>query len=98
VIKYMEISRTQRLIDQVYGERDRERGVERTALWLVSELGEVADALAKNNQESLREEVSDVLAWLLSLCNVAGIDLEREFLRKYGKGCPRCNSVPCRCP
>lgn len=94
----MNISDAQLLIDQVYGARDRARGIERSALWLVSELGEVADALAKNNLESLKEEVSDVLAWLLSLCNLAGIDLELEFKRKYGGGCPRCGSVPCRCP
>ena len=94
----MDISHAQRLIDKLYGERDRARGVGMVALWLVSEVGEIADALAKDNHESLKEEISDVLAWLLSLCNVAGIDLEYEFKRKYGTGCPRCNSVPCRCP
>ncbi|MEM0083001.1 MAG: MazG nucleotide pyrophosphohydrolase domain-containing protein [Nitrososphaerota archaeon] len=94
----MNIAYAQKLIDEIYGGRDRARGLDKTALWLVSEMGEVADSLVKNDLESLREEVSDVLAWLLTLCNVSGIDLETEFKRKYGNGCPRCRNVPCRCP
>lgn len=94
----MEIAHAQKLIDKIYGVRDKSRGVDRVALWLISEVGEVADSLIKNKSEALREEVSDVFAWLVSLCNVAGIDLEAEFERKYGSGCPRCRSIPCRCP
>ncbi len=94
----MDIRLAQKLIDEVYGSRDRKRGIDKVALWLVSEVGEIADALAKNDKESIKEELSDVLAWLLSLCNVLEIDLEEEFKIKYGNGCPRCGSSPCNCP
>lgn len=85
------------MMDEVYGSRDRARGVERTLLWLTSEVGEMAEAIIKGGGR-LEEEAADVLAWLLSLCNVAEIDLERSFIEKYGGGCPRCGSKPCSCP
>jgi len=67
-------------------------------LWLASELGELADAYLKRDTRSMREEAADVFAWLCSFCNVVGIDLEEAVMQKYGNGCPRCSSSPCRCP
>lgn len=94
----MELRDLQRLMAETYLERDRRRGAERTLLWMLSEAGELADAFLKGDETGLREEASDLLAWLLSFCNVVGVDLERAFLEKYGEGCPRCGSKPCRCP
>nr|BAJ47072.1 MazG nucleotide pyrophosphohydrolase [Candidatus Caldarchaeum subterraneum]BAJ48994.1 MazG nucleotide pyrophosphohydrolase [Candidatus Caldarchaeum subterraneum] len=95
----MRIGEAQQHLDRVYGKRDKARGLERTFLWLVSELGELSDAYIKNKgPRQLDEEAADVLAWLLSFCNVASIDLEKAFLNKYGGGCPRCGSIPCLCP
>jgi len=81
----------------MYGERDARRGAERTLLWLVSEIGEVADAFVKQDRDALRGELADVLAWLLSFCNVVGIDIERAFMEKYGDGCPSCRKKTCEC-
>ncbi|MCS7117423.1 MAG: nucleotide pyrophosphohydrolase [Thaumarchaeota archaeon] len=83
---------------ELYGHRDSRRGPERTLLWLISEVGEVADAVVKNRSGGIEEEMADVLAWLASLANVLDIDLERAFSSKYGDGCPRCASKPCNCP
>jgi NTP pyrophosphatase (non-canonical NTP hydrolase) len=95
----MEIREAQRFIDLVYGVRDRARGFDKTFAWLVSEVGELAEAMLKNRGEkSVHEEAADILAWLLSLCNVAGVDLEKAFMEKYGAGCPRCRRIPCGCP
>ncbi len=88
----------QRLMAETYLDRDRQRGAEKTLLWTLSEAGEVADAFLKNDRRELECEVADLLAWLLSFCNVAGIDLEEAFLTRYGTGCPACGSKPCRCP
>ena len=86
----------QGLMAEIYLERDKRRGGERTLLWMLSEAGEVADAYIKG--EGLRGEVADLLAWLLSFCNVVGIDLEEAVLAKYGRGCPMCGGKPCGCP
>jgi NTP pyrophosphatase (non-canonical NTP hydrolase) len=95
----MEIREAQRFLEIVYGVRDRARGVDKAFVWLVSEVGELAEALLKSRgSESVNEEAADILAWLLSLCNIAGIELERVFTEKYGAGCPRCRQTPCGCP
>ncbi|WP_456486786.1 MazG nucleotide pyrophosphohydrolase domain-containing protein [Candidatus Alkanophaga liquidiphilum] len=93
----MEVRELQRLIKETYFERDWERGVEKNNLWLVEEVGEMTRAIRKGRRPEIEEEFADVLAWLLSLANVLGVDVEAAFLKKYGGGCPRCGSKPCRC-
>ncbi|RLG63588.1 nucleotide pyrophosphohydrolase [archaeon] len=94
----MSLKEIQKLMAEIYLERDRARGAEKTLIWMLSEAGEVADAFLKGDGDSLRSEAADLLAWLLSFCNVVGIDLEEAVLAKYGSGCPDCGSKPCRCP
>ncbi len=93
----MEIEEAQRHIGALYGARDLKRGTRDTFLWLVEEVGELSEVLRKEHTAGLREELSDVLAWLLSLSNVLGIDLGEAFSAKYGSVCPRCMQAPCSC-
>ncbi len=81
----MEIREAQALIKSLYYERDSARGVFATFTWLVEEIGEVADALLKSDRRALSEELADAFAWLLSVANLVGIDLEEAFRRKYIK-------------
>lgn len=92
----MRISDAQRVIKDTYIKRDMERGLEKTFLWLVEEIGELAEAIRAGGAGA-REEFADVFAWLISVANLAGVDLEEAFKTKYGRGCPRCYSTPCRC-
>jgi len=94
----MNLREIQELMAEIYLDRDRKRGADKTLLWMISEAGEVADAYLKSDRKALENEVADLLAWLLSFCNVIGIDLEEAVLAKYGRGCPNCGSKPCRCP
>lgn len=94
----MELRSIQELMAEIYLERDRKRGAERTLIWMLSEAGEVANAFLKEERDALESEVADLLAWLLSFCNILEIDLEQAILAKYGDGCPLCGSKPCRCP
>ncbi len=80
----LEIREAQELIQKQYFERDSSRGVFATFTWLVEEVGEVADGLLKMDRRSLEEEIADVFAWLLSLANLLGIDVEEAFKAKYG--------------
>ena len=43
------------------------------------------------------EEFADVLAWLVTLANVAGVDLTEAVRAKYGSGCPGCGESVCVC-
>lgn len=79
----MDIREAQKLIREKYYERDSARGVFATFTWLVEEVGEVAEALLAMDKRGLGEEIADVFAWLLSLANLVGVDLEEAFKQKY---------------
>jgi NTP pyrophosphatase (non-canonical NTP hydrolase) len=93
----MEMKSAQSMMLSIYGERDRARGAEQTFLWLIEEVGEMAEALRKCEASRLNEEFADVLAWLFSLGNVLGVDLEDAFCKKYQGICPKCKKIPCGC-
>jgi NTP pyrophosphatase (non-canonical NTP hydrolase) len=87
----------QKMILQMYGEKDAARGDAATFLWLTEEFGELATAIRSGTQDELAAEMADVLAWLATLANIRGVDLEEAVLRKYGRACPGCGRVPCSC-
>lgn len=87
----------QGLIQRMYSRKDEARGVDGTFMWLMEEVGELAAALRGDNREELAREFADVLAWLATIANVAGIDLEQAVLDKYGGGCPGCGEMVCVC-
>ena len=93
----MTLAALQRIILQMYGEKDAARGDAATFLWLTEEFGELASALRSGTHEELALEMADVLAWLVTLANIRGVDLEAAVWRKYGQCCPGCQSTPCRC-
>jgi NTP pyrophosphatase (non-canonical NTP hydrolase) len=81
----MHISEFQGLISQKYEQRDRERGIPRTFLWFIEEIGELATALAGQDQKNREEEFADVFAWLCTLANISDVDLEKAC-EKYTSG------------
>ena len=87
----------QRQIRVMYGAKDEARGDAATFLWLTEEFGELATALRSGSIDELAMEMADVLAWLVTLANIRGIDLEAAVARKYGVACPGCQAVPCAC-
>ena len=87
----------QRLIREMYFEKDQARGIDGTFMWLMEEVGELAAALRSGTHEERLGEFADVLAWLATIANVAGVDLTEAIQRKYGSGCPGCGQLVCRC-
>ena len=76
----------QRLIDVVYGQKDRDRGIEGTFLWFHEEVGELTRAVRRgHDRENLQEEFADVFAWLVSMASMLEIDMEQAVDAKYGK-------------
>jgi NTP pyrophosphatase (non-canonical NTP hydrolase) len=82
----------------MYFEKDVARGVEGTFMWLMEEVGELSSALRSNDPVNLAAEFADVLAWLTTIANVAGVDLADAVRKKYGSGCPGCGRLVCTCP
>ena len=93
----MRISQFQDLMKEIYFHRDSKRGVDGTYNWLVDEIRELGEALKGNNRENIEEEFADVIAWLASLANVVGVNLEEAALKKYNYKCPKCGQKPCKC-
>ncbi|MEM8707507.1 MAG: MazG nucleotide pyrophosphohydrolase domain-containing protein [Actinomycetota bacterium] len=77
----MDLAEVQRLMDELYGEADRERGIPSTVAWLAEELGELAQAVRKGTREQQLHEFGDVLAWLASLANQMDISLDHAMQR-----------------
>ena len=92
----MNLRELQDLMKEQYGQKDAEHGVPATIAWLAEELGELAQATRKGTPEQQEHEVGDVLAWLASLANQIGVDLEKAASR-FQEGCPKCGSTPCAC-
>lgn len=88
----------QQLIRHMYLEKDVARGVEGTFMWLMEEVGELASSLRSGTREEQTAEFADVLAWLTTIANVAGVDLGEAVAQKYGSGCPGCGQLVCVCP
>ncbi len=93
----MHIAEFQALIRRLYLEKDSRRGAEATLLWLVEEVGELLEAHRKQSREGIEEEIADVIAWVTSYANLAGIDVEEALKKKYPGRCRYCNSMPCTC-
>jgi NTP pyrophosphatase (non-canonical NTP hydrolase) len=72
----MQLAELQALMDDLYGQADRERGIPATVAWLCEELGELAQAVRKGTVDEQLHELGDVLAWLASLANQLGLSLD----------------------
>ncbi|MCC6434936.1 MAG: pyrophosphohydrolase [Acidimicrobiales bacterium] len=78
----MDLDDVQRLMEQLYGEADRARGIPATVAWLCEELGELAQAVRKGTPAQQLHELGDVLAWTASLANQLGLSLD-EAMQRY---------------
>ena len=81
---------------RTYGQRDAARGIPSTVAWLAEEIGELAQAARKGSHDEQVIEFADVLAWVASLANQLGVDLN-EAVARYAHGCPKCSGNPCVC-
>ena len=68
----MELQEVQDLMEQLYGEADRERGIPTT----------LAQAVRKLSPDQQLHELGDVLAWLSSLANQLDLSLD-DAMRRY---------------
>jgi NTP pyrophosphatase (non-canonical NTP hydrolase) len=93
----VDLAAFQQQMRALYGSRDRERGLARSFAWFTEECGELSRALFRGTEADREREFADVLAWLASLADQAGVDLA-SAARRYASACPRCGVAPCACP
>ena len=93
----LSLAELQQQIRTMYGAKDGARGVEGTFMWFMEEVGELSAALRGGSHTERVLEFADVLAWLATLANIVGVDLDEAMRAKYGGGCPGCGQTPCVC-
>ncbi len=93
----MEVRGFQDLMKRLYLEKDMRRGVDRTLLWLVEEVGELSEGLREGRKDAIEEEIADIIAWTVSLSNLLDIDVEAALMKKYPGHCRYCTKSPCEC-
>jgi len=93
----LKISEFQLMMRMIYYEKDMGRGAQGTLNRLRDEVEELREALTTGSGDAISGELADVLAWLASLANIVGMDLEMAAIWKYDNACPRCASSPCEC-
>jgi NTP pyrophosphatase (non-canonical NTP hydrolase) len=81
----MTLAEFQQFIRDKYFPTDSARGTPGTFMWFVEEVGELATALAGDDQANKEEEFADVLAWLCTLANINDVDLT-VAIEKYTQG------------
>ncbi len=95
----MKIKELQEMMYNLYFHQDNKRGLFKTFMWLVEEVGELSRALKqeKLDKRKIAEEIADIIAWVCSLSNLLNIDLEKALFNKYPNICPKCGHNPCQC-
>ncbi|MBO8179826.1 MAG: nucleotide pyrophosphohydrolase [Archaeoglobus sp.] len=82
----MELRDFQKIFREKYYEIDSKSGPLFLLAVLFEEVGELAEAVRKN--ENVEEELVDVLFMVISLANLFNVDLERKLVEKYVEGDP----------
>ncbi len=72
----------QALMEELFGEADRARGMAASVAWLCEEVGELAQAVRKGTPAEQLHELGDVVAWTASIANQLGLSLT-EALQRY---------------
>lgn len=93
-------------MSDVYGERNRRKGIDYVMGRLTNEIGELLSLamrlpeLEGNQEQTLHEfslELADVISWIMTSANVLSVDLEQAVARRYKNGCTSCQAIPCTC-
>ena len=75
------LDEVQALMEELYGEADRARGLPASVAWLCEEVGELAQAVRKGTRDQQLHELGDVVAWTASIANQLGVSLEQALGR-----------------
>lgn len=79
----MELQHIMEKLKEKYGETDKKSGHLFLLAVLFEEVGELAEAVRKQEKESIEEELADCLFMILSLANYFSVDIERRLIGKY---------------
>lgn len=94
----MDIKEAQKMIYEIYYDRDKKRGINRTLLRTFQELAELSDTIMQNRPlDEIEKELGDLFAWVISIANLLHVDLVHALVSKYNHVCSKCGKAPCEC-
>lgn len=82
----------QRMFAYIYDEKDkRDYTLADILLHIQEEAAKIDEGIRKEDGSEIRNAVPHLFCWILSFCNMAGIDAEQAIWAKYPAICPYCN-------
>ncbi|WP_456467915.1 MazG nucleotide pyrophosphohydrolase domain-containing protein [Archaeoglobus sp.] len=84
----MELTKLQQIIKEKYYTVDAKSGPLFLLAVLFEEVGELAEAVRRNDVAGVEEELADVLFMILSIANLFNINPEKRLIEKYVEGDP----------
>lgn len=93
------LSNFQKMFRRIYYEKDaRDFTPADLLLHIQEEAAKIDEGIRKNNEREIINALPNFFCWLLSFCNIYGIDLETVVLAKYNGCCPYCGKEEnCMC-
>ncbi|MFP4557970.1 MAG: MazG nucleotide pyrophosphohydrolase domain-containing protein [Archaeoglobaceae archaeon] len=85
----MNLNQIQMRIKDKYYETDESSGPLFLLAVLFEEVGELAEAVRKEDKPEIQQELTDVLFMTLSIANLFGVELQDNIREKYIEGDPR---------
>lgn len=92
--------------NRMYGRKNEKCDAEILLLRLYKEITELLAIASRpetirgdllDGEREIALEIADILAWTIAIANHFGIDLESQYLKLYGDGCPNCHGSECHC-
>lgn len=93
-------------LQMLYGDVNATQPIEYLILRLTEECGETSSAVIRSTRTDsdpetilyeIAKELADGIAWVFSIANRIGVDVQAEYLLRYGNGCRTCDKPVCEC-
>jgi NTP pyrophosphatase (non-canonical NTP hydrolase) len=95
-------------LGRLYGEKNKEAGIQFAMLRLMEEVFEAQDAfyyetmsdadmLLDARIQGLNREFADIFAWIFAIAHLLDLPLEEAVMKRYSGVCQWCKKRPCQC-
>ena len=89
--QFISLKKWQKMLEDIYGKKNRrDYTCADILLHVQEEAAKIDEALRKNSEEDAKSAIPFLFCWLMSFCNMTGIDAEEAVWSKYQGICPYC--------
>ena len=104
--KTWSITQWQKHLDNLYGKKNREKGInavlnrlekEKKELVKIEPMRQMGNYNNNQVEEEYALELADTMAWTMGAANILNINLLEAIKSRYGNGCKKCEEYECVC-